>query len=62
LKKQGIIKAIWASSVEVDLEAGEGVMPIPWSALQKYVTLGNFAEVISEALWEQKGWVTGLDN
>jgi len=61
-EKQGIIKAIWANSVEVDLEAGEGLMHIPWSALQKCVTLGDFAEVTSGALWGQKGWVTGLTN
>jgi len=60
LEKQGIIKAIWANSVEVNLEAGEGLMHIPWSALQKCVTLSNFTKVTSRALWGQKGWVTGL--
>ena len=62
LEKQGIIKAVWANSVEVDLEAGQGLMHIPWSALQKCVTLGDFAEVTSGALQGQKGWVTGLTN
>jgi len=38
-ENQGIIKAIWANSVEVDLEAGEGLMHILWSALQKCVSL-----------------------
>jgi len=37
-------------------------MHIPWSALQKCVTLGDFAEVTSGALQGQKGWVTGLTN
>jgi len=37
-------------------------MHIPWSALQKCVTLSDFAEVTSRALWGQKGWVTGLTN
>jgi len=62
LEKQSIIKTVWANSVEVDLEAGGGLMHIPWSALQKCVTLGNFTEVTSGALQGQKGWVTGLTN
>jgi hypothetical protein len=44
-------------SVEVDLEAGEGIANVPWSNLKKYVVIGNFAEVTSGALCREKGWV-----
>jgi ribosomal protein L24 len=44
-------------SVEVDLENGEGIVNIPWSNLQKYVVIGDFAKVISGALCGEAGWV-----
>ena len=45
LEKQGIIKAMHACSVEVDLEAGEGIMNVHWSNLRKNVAIGDFAKV-----------------
>ena len=59
-EKQGIIKAMHPHSVEVDLEAGEGIMNVPWSNLRKYIVIGDFAEVISGALCGEKGWVVEI--
>ena len=52
--KRGIIIAMHPHSVEVDLEAGEGIANVPWSNLKKYVVIGDFAEVISRALWRKR--------
>jgi hypothetical protein len=59
-EKRGIIKAMHARSVEVDLEAGEGIMNVHWSNLRKNVAIGDFAEVISGALCGEKGWVVEI--
>jgi hypothetical protein len=55
--KQGIIIAMHPCLVEVDLKAGEGIANVPWLNLKKYIVIGNFAEVTSEALCGEKGWV-----
>ena len=59
-EKRGIIKAVHPRSVEVDLEAGEGIANVPWSNLRKYVVIGHFAKVISGALCGEKGWVVEI--
>ena len=59
-EKRGIIKAVHPHSVEVDLEAGEGIMNVSWSNLRKYVVIGDFAKVISGALCGEKGWVVEI--
>ena len=61
-EKRGIIKAMHACSVEVDLEAGEGIMNVHWSNLRKNVAIGDFAEVISGALCGEKGWVVEISD
>jgi hypothetical protein len=59
-EKRGIIKVMHPRSVEVDLEAGEGIVNVPWSNLRKNIAIGDFAEVISGALCGEKGWVVEI--
>jgi hypothetical protein len=61
-EKRGIIKAMHPRSVEVDFEAGEGIINVPWSNLRKYVVIGDFAEVISGALCGEQGWVVEISD
>ena len=60
-EKQGIIKAMRSCSAEVDLEAGDGIVNVPWSKLRKYVVISDFAEVISRTLCGEKGWVVEIN-
>jgi hypothetical protein len=59
-EKQGIIKAMHPHSVEVDLQAGEGIVNVPWSNFRKNIAIGDFAKVISGALCGEKGWVVEI--